>query len=353
MPQVLFNRQLQFVLPEYTSPPLPEAIEATPEEYRSNETIDAARTLDAAGLCVGETAVDFEQACQMKFVPEYTQNSTVGVLFFGGALVDPRGYSPLMQMLSSAYNISVSVPIFDGDMSYKFGTCESGRLAQAQYAFPSVEKWIFVGHSLGGIAAFNDVWAMAERNETESIGGLVLFASYLRQDLGCGMTDFSGSEWDWLPFASISASEDGVVNATNFEAGQKLLPMNSSKFINKVIEGGNHGGFGSYDYSERYTLLNQVDGNATITNTEQQQQTSVVIGDIKEMAVSLNELEESTSANSTNQNSENSTETSPNDVDSSETAPGNDKTNNAFSSPSLIWWMWLPAVISAFSHLLS
>ena len=52
MPQVLFNRQLQFVLPEYTSPPLPEAIEATPEEYRSNETIDAARTLDAAGLCV-------------------------------------------------------------------------------------------------------------------------------------------------------------------------------------------------------------------------------------------------------------------------------------------------------------
>ena len=44
-----------------------------------------------------------------------------------------------------------------------------------------------------------------------------------------------------------------------------------------MIEGGNHGGFGSYDYSERVVLLNQVDGNATITEAEQQEQTADII----------------------------------------------------------------------------
>ena len=311
------DRQLQFALPEYTSPPLPEAINATPAAYRSDDTIDAARTLDAAGLCVGETAEVNAEACQMKFMNESNKNSSVGVIFYGGALVDPRGYSPLMQMLSEEYNLPVSVPIYIADMAYKFGTCESGRLTQAQSAFPSVDKWIFIGHSLGGIAAFNDVWAMADRNETDSIGGLVLLASYVRQDLGCGMTDFSGSEWDWLPFASVAASEDGVVNVTNFEDGQVFLPNDSPNFIDEIIEGGNHGGFGSYNYSERVTLLNQTDGNATITSEEQQLQTATIIGDVGVMAMNLIKAEISKSSapseapfnqNSTNNGAENDIE---------------------------------------------
>jgi hypothetical protein len=313
---------------------LPEAIDATPAAYQSNETIDAARSLDAAGQCVGDKAKDNAEACQIKFVPERNESST-GVIFFSGALVDPRGYSPLMAMLSDAYNLPVSVPIFDGDMSYKFGTCESGRLAQAQYAFPSVQKWIFIGHSLGGIAAFNDVWAMAGRNETDAIGGLVLLASYVRQDLGCGASDFSGDEWSWLPLASISASEDGVVNATNFAEGQVFLPTNSTKFINETIEGGNHGGFGSYDYSERYELLGQTDGNATITNEEQQTQTSIIIGEVAEMAASLIEAEKSESAVPTaapiKQQSPSVIENGDENDESTNQSSSNDDTNSAGS----------------------
>lgn len=272
------RRHLQFELPDYTSPPLAEAIEATPEAYRSNETVDAARDLDASGLCVGDAAEENAEACQIKFMPADYTDSTVGVIYFGGALVDPRGYSPLMQMLAETYALPISVPIFANDLPFKFGTCESGRLTQAQIAFPSVQKWIFAGHSMGGVAAYNDVWAMSQRNETDAIGGLVLIGSYVNpQDIGCGMADFSESQ---LPMASVSASEDLIVDATNFEAGQDLLPFDSLKFVNKVIEGGNHGGFGSYDYSERKALLNQTDGNATITNEEQQSQTSEVIGDV-------------------------------------------------------------------------
>ncbi|KAL3786280.1 hypothetical protein HJC23_005358 [Cyclotella cryptica] len=284
------ERNLQFNALSFTSPPLPEAIEATPEAFRANETIDAARALDAAGLCFGDAAEENADECQITFVPadyddtaDDTVPRTVGVIFFGGALVDPRGYSPLMRLLSDTFGLPVSLPIFEGDLSLKFGTCETGRLAQAQTAFPLVRKWIFAGHSLGGISAFNDAWAMAERNETDAIGGLVLLSSYVRQDFGCGMTNFSGSEWDWLPFASVSASEDGVMNATNFAAGQYLLPSGSPMFLNETIEGGNHGGFGSYDDSERKVLLNQTNGNATITNEEQQQQTAVIINSISEM----------------------------------------------------------------------
>lgn len=282
-PTATTGRYLQGALPDYTSPPLPEALAATPEAFRSNATISVARDLDAAGLCVGEKADENAEACQMIFTPvDYdgsSSKSKVGVIFFGGALVDPRGYSPLLRMLSDTYELPVSVPIFTGDMAFKFGTCESSRLHQAQKVFPDVERWIFAGHSFGGIAAFNDVWAMDQRNETDAIAGIVMLGSYIRQDLGCGMSDFSGRAWDWLSFASVPASEDGVVNATNFAAGQPLLPTGPN-FRNVIIEGGNHGGFGTYDYSERVTLLSQVDGEATISKKDQQEQTADVFGEI-------------------------------------------------------------------------
>eukprot|EP00957_Ditylum_brightwellii_P044998 3413452-Ditylum_brightwellii.AAC.1 len=108
----------------------------------------------------------------------------------------------MMRMLSDTYGLSVSVPIFAKDLAFKVGTCESRRLSLAQRAFPDIEKWVFAGHSLGGIAAANEVWAMAGRNETDAIGGLALLASYVRQDLGCGLVDFSTEEWDWLHAAS-------------------------------------------------------------------------------------------------------------------------------------------------------
>uniref|UniRef100_A0A7S0CE58 Alpha/beta hydrolase fold-5 domain-containing protein n=1 Tax=Proboscia inermis TaxID=420281 RepID=A0A7S0CE58_9STRA len=297
----LHHRSLQFVLPDYTSPPLPDAVAATPPPFQSDETVDNARDLDAAGLCVGPDAN--YTACQIVFTPELdggasnsstealTTGGKVGIIFFGGALVDPRGYSPMMRMLSDDYRIPVVVPIFTADMSFKMGVCDSGRLAQAQKAFPCVERWVLAGHSFGGIAAYNDAWSMAQQKDGtdikgtigDTIGGVAMIASYVRQDLGCGFSDFSSIGWEWLPFASISASEDMILNVTNYEAGQELLPY-SPLVITKEIEGGNHGGFGSYDYSERETLLFQIDGNATITPEEQQSITAEIISRIASLA---------------------------------------------------------------------
>ena len=44
-----------------------------------------------------------------------------------------------------------------------------------------------------------------------------------------------------------------------------------------MIEGANHGQFGTYDDSERETLLDQIDGVATISTEEQQEQATSAI----------------------------------------------------------------------------
>jgi pimeloyl-ACP methyl ester carboxylesterase len=187
----------------------------------------------------------------------------LGVVFYGGALVDPRGYSPVAKMVSERYGMAVVIQIFEDDIPLKFGSCNTGRLDLASKEFPYIEKWVLVGHSLGGTAAMTDVWTLM--NDTNRIAGLVLLASYIRDDIGCGEIDFSSTS---MPMASVNASLDGVINATNFLAGQPLLPINDT--FHMEILGGNHGHFGSYNDSERTTLLGQMDGNATIPEKVQQ-----------------------------------------------------------------------------------
>jgi hypothetical protein len=265
-------------LPDYTSPPALEAIDATPVAFQEDAAVDAARSADADGRC----ATLDPAACQLLFPPPAAAvdsgTAKLGVIFYVGALVDPRSYSPMMKILAEMHGIAAVVPIFADDLAFKFGRCESGRLNLAKQAFPEVEKWVFAGHSFGGLTAHNDIWSMMERNDTDAIAGLALLASYVRQDLGCGAVDFSAEQS--LPATSISTSLDGVINVTNFDKGQALLPADDGTF-SLMIPGGNHGQFGSYDDSGRKTILGQNDGIATIPASVQQ---DMVIGAILHVA---------------------------------------------------------------------
>jgi pimeloyl-ACP methyl ester carboxylesterase len=198
----------------------------------------------------------------------------LGVVFYGGGLVDPRGYSPVAKALSERYGMAVAIQIFEDDLALRMGSCNTGRLDLAEEEFPYIEKWVLVGHSWGGIAAMTDLWT--HMNDTDRIAGLVLLASYIVDDLGCGQIDFSSTS---IPMASVNASLDGIVNVTNFLRGQQLLPINDT--FHMEILGGNHGQFGSYDDSERTSLFGQVDGNATIPETVQQ---DLVVGAIANVA---------------------------------------------------------------------
>jgi hypothetical protein len=253
------HRQLQgWEPPDYTSPPTQLALEATPEAFRSDAVIDAARNASAANEC----SVSGNN-CQIEFHPQGFSESKVGVLFYGGALVDPRGYSPLALTLADRYGLPVVVPIFANDLQFSPGVCNTGRLEFAQAAFSNVERWIFTGHSLGGVAALLDAWSLIESTDdnSDAVGGLVLLASRVRQDLGCGLVDFSESN---LPMANLVGSNDGILNMTGWE--EESLPlMTQNKTYALEIIGGTHGGFGSYDDSQRFELLNQTDGELEIS----------------------------------------------------------------------------------------
>jgi hypothetical protein len=268
-------------IPDYASPPTQYAISLTPKGYRPKFVIDAGINLASLGLC---NEPDNFEACQIIFTPpkEFldNDNSKVGVLFYGGALVDPRGYSPIAHQISNRYGLPVVIPFFKDNIAFDF-TCNMKRVELASRAFPHVEKWVLAGHSMGGIGAMSDLFTIANKHGTEThedevtmddIAGLVLIASYIRQNVGCGMVDFS--EMD-LPAATVYGDLDGVINQENWDEGLPLLPQNGTLIL--PIFGGNHGNFGSYDYSLRKALLGQNDGNATIPETLQHDMTVMAI----------------------------------------------------------------------------
>jgi hypothetical protein len=247
----------QFTIPDYTSPPLDIAIEATPELFRDDAYLNKTRDMIGSdGSCNDDIT-----GCQILFppAPEAVESGTakLGVLFYGGGLVDPRSYSIIAKKLSDVHGLAVAIPIFTSDLAYS--DCSgTNRLSLAASAFPDVEKWILAGHSLGGIGAQVDLWNA--RNETDSdVGGLVLMGSYIRQDLGCGAIDFSQTN---IPMASVSGELDGIVNRTRFDLGQEFLSTNDTFLLD--VMGGNHGYFGHYNYTLRTPILGQNDGDALI-----------------------------------------------------------------------------------------
>jgi hypothetical protein len=142
-----------FTLPEYTSPPLSEALEATPIEWRSDE---AKRDAAAHKMCGMGAAIDGPQEfCQLGF----PGHAATGVILYGGAMMDPRSCSPLARMLQILYGFTV-VPVFERDLAWDYRSCATGRVDLARAEFPQVDRWILAGHSFGAIAASIDLWSL-------------------------------------------------------------------------------------------------------------------------------------------------------------------------------------------------
>ena len=108
------RRQLQaaFTVPDYTSPPLAEAVLQTPAFYRNDDVIDATRDRDASGNC---STVDGNR-CHIPFpvnaATPFDAPSRVGVLIYPGTLVDPRSYAPLATILNERYGLPVVIHLY-------------------------------------------------------------------------------------------------------------------------------------------------------------------------------------------------------------------------------------------------
>ena len=164
------------------------------------------------------------------------------VIFYPGALVNPNSYSIWAQQVANA-GYTVKIAHFPLNLAI-FSANKASELVDHN------EKYVIGGHSLGGVMAAH----YAHQNQGNNLKGAFFLASYPDEKGRLDQTN--------LPVLSITAKNDGVLNWKNYRKSQKFLPTNTNFF---TIEGGNHGGFGSYGQQRG-------DKVATISNADQQKQ---------------------------------------------------------------------------------
>ena len=167
------------------------------------------------------------------------------LLFYTGALVEPQAYAKLADGLAKegieVYIISsqLNLPVLDN------GTMAT--IVKEEH----LDKVFVGGHSLGGVVSTIEAKKL---NEMGQVAGLILLASYPDQS-----TDISETQ---IPVLSITASNDKILKQEKYEDAKSRLPEST---LYKIIEGGNHSGFGLYGQQNG-------DGEATMSAEEQQKQ---------------------------------------------------------------------------------
>lgn len=146
---------------------------------------------------------------------------TVGILYIPGARVEPYSYlHALVDVAASGVTVVVMEPLFN------MALLDRRSLDELTAAAPSVEDWILVGHSLGGVRA-------CMLADDPRVTGLVLFASYCASDIS-HLT---------IAVHQVLASEDGLIDAEALRETRGFLPPGA---VTTTIEGANHASFGTY-----------------------------------------------------------------------------------------------------------
>ncbi len=167
---------------------------------------------------------------------------TRGLVFFQGALIDPRAYAKILEPVAAAgYLVAILKSPFD------LPIVDIGGVASVVDAHPQVEWWAVGGHSLGGVAA-----ATFAAGSPRTAPGLVLWASY-------PFTSVADVE---ISVLSVSGTQDGRTTPADIEASIPNLPADTTYV---PIEGAIHAYFG--DYGEQ-----SGDGTPTISREEAQEQ---------------------------------------------------------------------------------
>jgi Alpha/beta hydrolase family len=165
-----------------------------------------------------------------------------GVVFYPGALVDPRAYLGLLRPLAEEGHLVVVV-----NAPLDLALLAPGAVGSAIEAHPDVRTWVVGGHSLGGVQA-----STAAASGDPRVRGLFLWASYPAQDI-------SGAP---VAVASISGDRDGLSTPADIAASRANLPP-ATAFT--VVAGGVHAYFGDYGPQPG-------DGEPTVSRAAAQQQ---------------------------------------------------------------------------------
>jgi hypothetical protein len=207
----------------------------------------------------------------IRFTPPASvlKKQPVGLLFFAGAVVDPRAYAPMGHDLALAgYPVTI-VPLPRRGM---FGGAESPELmtlaTDAANLDERVSQWIIGGHSRGAVVAikFEELLRTMGAN---TVAGLLLVGTTHPRDV-----DLSKLK---LPVTKIVGTKDGVAPIAKVDANRHLLPA-STRWVR--IEGGNHSQFGWYGFQPG-------DHFASISRDEQHMQLVTAIKESLRIAAEL------------------------------------------------------------------
>jgi len=160
------------------------------------------------------------------------------VIFYPGALVEPKSYSLWAKKVAQA-GFSVYIVRFPLDLAVLN--------ANAANKIQNNQAYVIGGHSLGGTMA-----SRYAKSHAKKLKGVFFLASYPEKK-----GDLHEIK---VPILSLTASNDGVLNRTNYKKAKKFLPNDA---VYEQISGGNHAGFGSYGKQSG-------DNTATISNAKQQ-----------------------------------------------------------------------------------
>jgi dienelactone hydrolase len=196
--------------------------------------------IDAMAGTPGATVT--ESSTRIRLDPT-VKAATTGVVFYPGALVDPRAYVPNLLPLAEA-----GYPVVILKLPYDLAILDPGGAQAVMDSNPDVERWVVGGHSLGGVMAAS----VAGRDDAR-IQGLLLWGSYPNSSIA----DRTG-----LAVTSIYGSEDGLTTPADIDRTKDLLPPDT---VFVEVDGGNHAFFG--DYGDQGG-----DGVATITREQAQEE---------------------------------------------------------------------------------
>ncbi|RMF96689.1 MAG: alpha/beta fold hydrolase [Gammaproteobacteria bacterium] len=149
-----------------------------------------------------------------------------GVILYPGANCDVRGYAPVLRELARAGYTVVAVP-----MPFNFAIFAPWRASEVMDDFPGIDRWVLIGHSMGGAMA-----GYYAHKHPDRLAGVIFWDAYPPES-----SDLSG-----LPLTVWSihrATPDGEMSE-KFKPWVKLFPP-ATRWV--PIRGGIHMYFGSFD----------------------------------------------------------------------------------------------------------
>lgn len=200
----------------------------------------SAQAATAPAMAILQEAGVVREEGMLVFRPEAPNGR--GLIYYPGGLVEPEAYAGTAQGVAKAGYLVV-IP----KMPLNLAFTGINRAADIQAAFPEIESWAIGGHSLGGAMA-----AEYAKSHTESLDGLIMFASYPANNVD--FVDFP------IPILAIIGSEDP--GGPNQRAFYETIRGSAELAI---VQGGNHRQYADYAFQRG-------DGIATISAAEQQAQ---------------------------------------------------------------------------------